>query len=89
MKLASCKSALILPIPTPLPPPVVYSNDRSKAVFLVFFLLFVALCSLVVPALLSFFSICVLMLAFWSPSTAAHFAFCFTSYDLEWHRDPG
>ena len=31
-----------------------------------------------VPALLSF--LCVVMLAFWSPSSiAAHFAFCFTS----------
>ena len=33
VKLASCKSALN--------PPVVYSTDRSKAVVLVFFLLFV------------------------------------------------
>ena len=32
---------------------------------------------------------CVVMLAFWSPSTAAHFAFCSTSCDEEWHRDPG
>ena len=45
-----------------------------------FFLLFVALCSFVVPALLSVSSICVVMLALWSPSSiAAHFAFCFTS----------
>ena len=29
------------------------------------------------------------MLAFWSPSTAAYFAFCFTSCDWEWHRDQG
>ena len=44
------------------------------------FLLFVDLCSFVVPALLSVFSICVVMLALWSPSSiAAHFAFCFTS----------
>ena len=26
-----------------------------------------------------FFTSCVVMLAFWSPSTAAHFAFCFTA----------
>ena len=44
VKLASCKSALN--------PPVVYSTDRSKAVVLVLFLLFVL-----------FFSICVVMLA--------------------------
>ena len=45
------------------------------------FLLFVALSRFVVPALLSvFLSICVVMLALWSPpSIAAHFAFCFTS----------
>ena len=43
-------------------------------------LLFVAISSFVVPALLSIFSICVVMLALWSPSSiAAHFAFCFTS----------
>ena len=44
-------------------------------------LLFVALCSFVVLVLLSvFFSICVVMLALWSPSSiATHFAFCFTS----------
>ena len=47
---------------------------------LVLFLLFVANCSFVVPTLLSVFSICVVMLALWSPSSiAAHFAFCFTS----------
>ena len=58
---------------------VVYSTDRSKAVVLVLFLLFAVLRSFVVPALL-FFSICVVMLALWSPSSiAAHFAFCFTS----------
>ena len=61
VKLASFKSALN--------PPVVYSTDRSKAVVLVLFLLFV----------LFFFSICVVMLALWSPSSTAHFAFCFTS----------
>ena len=38
VKLASCKSALN-------PSPVVYSTDRSKAVVLVLFLLFIALCS--------------------------------------------
>ena len=49
MKLASCESALTpLLLPPPPPPPrhhipVVYSTDRSKAVFLVLFLLFVAL----------------------------------------------
>ena len=47
VKLASCKSALNTP--------VVYSTDRSKATVLVLFLLFVARCSFVVPALLSFF----------------------------------
>ena len=39
VKLASCKSALTIPPPTP----VVYSTDRSKAVVLVLVLLFVAL----------------------------------------------
>ena len=44
------------------------------------FLLFVALCSFMVPELLSIFSICVVMLALLSPSSiAADFAFCFTS----------
>ena len=45
------------------------------------FLLFVVLCSFVVPhCFLFFFSICVMMLALWSPSSiTAHFAFCFTS----------
>ena len=63
VKLASCKSALN--------PTVIFSTDRSKAVVLVLALLFVAL---------SVFSVCVVMLALWSPSsTAAHFAFCFTS----------
>ena len=100
MKLAGCRSALNSP--TPLPP-VVYSTECSKAVVLVLFLLFIALCSLVVPELLFVlflfffymwleavfnscplsvcFTICAVMLAFWSPSTAAHFAFCFTSCD--------
>ena len=55
VKLASCRSALN--------PPVVYSTDRSKAVVLVLILLFVALCSFVVPVRLSIFSICVVMLA--------------------------
>ena len=60
VKLVSCKSALNSP--------VVYSTDRSKAVALVLFLLFVLL-----------FSIYVVMLALWSSSsTAAHFAFCLT-----------
>ena len=44
------------------------------------FFIFVVVCSFVVPALLSVFSICVVMLALWSTSSiAAHFAFCFTS----------
>ena len=69
VKLGSCKSALNPPPPPP--PPVIFSTDRSKAVVLALVLLFVAL---------SFFSVCVVMLALWSPSsTAAHFAFCFTS----------
>ena len=98
VKLAACKRAL-----NPPTPPVVYSTDRSKAMVLVLFLLFVALCRYVVPALLSVFYMCcdasivntvfniahfafcftssVMMLAFWSPSTAAHFALCFTSCD--------
>ena len=50
-----------------LKPPVVYSTDHSKAVVLVLFLVFV-----------HFFSVCVVMLTLWSPSSiAAHFAFCF------------
>ena len=83
----------------------VYSSDRSKAVVLVLFLLFVALwfphCFLFVCCccccfwgffvlffccffcfcfFFLFFSICVVMLALWSPSSkAAYFAFCFTS----------
>ena len=57
--------------------PVVYSTDRSKAVVLVFFLLSVALWLL---HCFLFFSVCVVMLALWSPSSiVAHFAFCFTS----------
>ena len=54
--------------------------DSSKAVVLVLFLLFVALCSLWFLHRFLFFSICVMMLALWSPSSiAANFAFCFTS----------
>ena len=45
VKLAGCKSVLN--------PPVVYTTDRSKGVVLVLFLLFVALCSFIVLALLS------------------------------------
>ena len=83
--LASCKSAL-----NPL---VVYSTDRSKAVVLVLFLLFLpffSVCVLMlelwlpssIAAHFAFcFTSCVVMLAFWSPSTADHFAFCFSSYD--------
>ena len=76
-----CADELNLPsLPSLPPPPVVYSTDRSKAVVLVLFLLFVALCSFVVPVLLSVFSICVVRLELWSPSSiAAHFAFFFTS----------
>ena len=102
MRLASCKSALTPPTPTP----VVYYTDRFMVVVLVLFLLFVALCSYVVSALFVFFfymccdasivvtvfnscSLCfmlscfVVMLSFLSPSTAAHFVFCFTSCDNE------
>ena len=51
VKLDGCKSALNLQL--------VYSTDRSKAVVLVLFLLFVALCSFVVPVLRSvFFYMC-------------------------------
>ena len=42
VKLASCQSALNLPLPPP-PSPVVYSTDRSKAVVPVLVLLFVTL----------------------------------------------
>ena len=71
--MVSCKSALT-------PPAVVYSIDHFKAVVLILFFLFVALCSFVVPALLSVYSLCVVMLTLWSPSSiAGHFAFCFTS----------
>ena len=73
VKLAGCKSVL--------KPTAVYSTDRSKAVVLVLFLLFVAVYSFMVTALLSvFFSICVVMLTLWSPfSITAHVAFCLTS----------
>ena len=70
VKLASYKSALNTP--------VVYSTGRSKAVVLVLFLLFVVHCSFVVLALLPVFSVYAVMLALRSPSTAVHFAFCFT-----------
>ena len=90
VKLTGWKSALN--------PSGFYSTDRSKAVVLVLFLLFVALCSFVVPALLSvfffffymccdasivvtIFNSCPLLVVMWSPSTAAHFAFCFASCD--------
>ena len=53
LKLASCKSALN--------PTVVYSTDRSMAVVLVLFLLFVA-------SFAFCFSTCVVMLALWSKS---------------------
>ena len=86
VKLASCKSALT--------PTVVYSTDRSKAVVLVLFLLFVLFFFSVYVVMLALwspssiaahfafcFTSCVVMLAFWSPSKAAHFALCFTSCD--------
>ena len=94
LKMASCKSALN--------PAVVFSTDRSKAVVLMLFLLFVALsvffsvCVVMlafwspssIAARISFcFTSCFVMLAFWSPSTATQHAFCFTCSD--WHRDPG
>ena len=93
VKLVSCKSALN--------PPVVYSTDRSKAVVMVLFLLFVLFFSVCVVMLALWspssiaahfafcFTSCIVMLALRSPSTAAHFAFCFTCCDSEWHRDPG
>ena len=56
VKLGGCKSAL--------KPTVVYSADRFKVVVLVF-LFFVALCCFVVPALLSVFPTCVVMLSLW------------------------
>ena len=59
---------------------MVCSTDRSKAMLVVLFLRFVALCGFVVPAVLSIFSIWVVVLAVWyASSMAAHFAFCFTS----------
>ena len=65
LRVASGPRVMLASSKNALNPPVVYSTDRSKAVVLVLFLLFV------------FFSICVVMLALWSPfSTAAHFAFC-------------
>ena len=60
VKLASCKSVLN--------PPIVYSTGRSKAVVLVLLLLFVLFFFFVC---LFFFSVCVVMLALWSPSSIA------------------
>ena len=57
MKLTGCKSALTPAHPHPTP--VVYSINRSKAVVLVLFLLFIALWS---PHYFLFFFICVVML---------------------------
>ena len=56
MKLASCKSALN--------PPVVYSNDRSKAVVSVLVLLFVALWLILRGDLLYVFPCVILFLCF-------------------------
>ena len=65
MKLVSCKSALN--------PTVVYSTDVLIVVLAVVLVLLLTLCTV-------FFSICVVMLALWSPSLiAANLAFCFTS----------
>ena len=88
VKLANCKSALNHP--------AVYSTDPSKEVVRVLFLLFVlfffSICAMIlgealwslssIAALFTFcFTSCVVLLAFWSPLTAAHFAFCLTSCD--------
>ena len=63
VKLASCKSALN--------PPVVYSTDRSKAVVLVFVLLFVALW-FILPGNLFYVLPCVILfLCFFSPFSIA------------------
>ena len=74
VKLASCKSALNLPRPSPPPPPqVVYSTDSSKAVVPVLVLLFVALWFIlrgdlfyVLPCVILFLCFSVL-LALWLP----------------------
>ena len=82
--LAGRKSAL-----TPIPPssPAVYSTGRFKVVVLVLFLLFVVLCSIVIPHSFLFFFFCFFFYIYMccdacivvkSP-IAAHFAFCFTS----------
>ena len=55
--LAGCKSAFN---PAPTPTPLVNSTDRSKAMVLVFFLFFVALCGSRIA--FSFFSLYVVML---------------------------
>ena len=65
MKLASCKSAL-----TPLPPPVVCSADRSKAVVPVLVLLFVAVWFFLRGDLLCL-SVCHFFLVFFSPFSIA------------------
>ena len=59
VKLASCKSAL-----NPLPSPVVYSTDRSKAVVTVLVLLFVVLWFILRGDLLYVFSCVILFLCF-------------------------
>ena len=62
VKLASCKSALNPP--TPQPPPVVCSTDRSKAVVPVLVLLFVALWFILRGDLLYVFPCVILFLCF-------------------------
>ena len=66
VKLASCKSALTTPLPTPPPPPppVVCSTDRSKAVVPVLVLLFVALWFILRGDLLYVFPCVILFLCF-------------------------
>ena len=66
VKLASCKSALTLPLPPPAPPPVVYSTDRSKAVVRVLVLLFVALWLILRGDLLYVLPCVILFLCFFS-----------------------
>ena len=66
MKLASCKSALTSPRPSPM----VYSTDRSKAVVPVLVLLFVALW-LILRGDLFYVLPCVILFLFFSPFSTA------------------